>query len=456
MRKILGWASKEAHGVFNGHFQNVGNGLAAVGHFKRLSVVPLALADFTGHLHIGKEVHLDGLHPLALASFAASALDIEGEASHLVSPQPGLGGFGKHFSDLIKDAGVGGGVAAAGAADGGLVHFDQTVDLGQAIDSVMGQRMFTSAKMSPHRAKQDLVHQGALARARDAGHAHQAAEREGGVDALQVVPPRVLDDEGGFLVQRPAIFRRGQAAPTGEVVPGEAVLVLGDLGGGALGDHGPPVHPGGGANIHQVIGGPNGVLVVFDHHDGVADVGQVPQGLQQPFIVSLMEANGRFVQHIAAAHQPRSHLGGQTNALGFAAGKRVGRTIQSEIPKAHGLHEAKSGFHFLQNGRGDSVAFLAQREVVEVRHRIHDGHRGNFGDVGAISAQTHAQRCGLQSLAATSFARCGTHVALQAFFHRIALGFVVAAFQAGDHARPDDVANLPAVHQNVPHFGGEL
>ena len=182
----------------------------------------------------------------------------------------------------------------------------------------------------------------------------------------------------------------------------------------------------------------------------------MPQGLQQPFIVSLMEANGRFVQHVAAAHQTRSHLGGQTNALGFAARKGVGRAIQGEIPEAHGLHEAKSGFHFLQDGGGNSIAFLAQREVVEVRHCIHDGHRGNFGDVGAFSAQTHAQGCGLQSLAATSFARCGTHVALQTFFHRIAFGFVVAAFQAGDHAGPDNVANVPAVHQNFPHFGGEL
>ena len=196
----LGVGFKEAHRVFNGHFQNVGDGLAAVGHFKRLSVVSLALADFAGDLHIGKEVHLDGLYPLALAGFASSAFDVEREASHFVSPKTGLGGFGKDFSDLIKDAGVGRRVAAAGAPDGGLVHFNQTIDLGQAIDSVVGQRVFTSPKVSPHRAKQDLVHQGALARARDAGHAHQTAEREGGVDALQVVPPRVFDDESRLLV----------------------------------------------------------------------------------------------------------------------------------------------------------------------------------------------------------------------------------------------------------------
>ena len=82
------------------------------------------------------------------------------------------------------------------------------------------------------------------------------------------------------MVQRPAIFRRGQAAVTRQIVPGEAVLVLGDLGGGALGDHGPTMHASGRANVHQVIGGPNGVFVVFHHHDGVADVRQVPQGLQ--------------------------------------------------------------------------------------------------------------------------------------------------------------------------------
>ena len=323
----LGVGFEEAHRVFNGHFQNVGDSLAAVVHFEGLSVVPLALADFAGHLHVGKKMHLDGLHPLALAVFAASAFDIEGKASDLVPPKTGFGGFGEHFSDLVKDAGVGRGVASAGAPDGRLVHLDQTVDLGQAIDSVVGQRMFASTKVSSHRAKQDLVHQGAFARARNAGHAHQTAEREGGVDALQVVSPGVLDDESGLLVQGPAIFRGRQSTPAGQVIPSQAVLVLGHLGGGALGDHGPAMHASGRANVHQVIGGPNGVFVVLDHHDGVANVGQVTQSLQQPFIVSLMQTNGRFVQHIAAAHQTRSDLGGQTNALGLAARKGVGGAI---------------------------------------------------------------------------------------------------------------------------------
>ena len=191
-----------------------------------------------------------------------------------------------------------------------------------------------------------------------------------------------------------------------------------------------PVHPAARANIHQVIGGPNGVLVVFDHHDGVADVGQVPQGLQQPFIVSLMEANGRFVQHIAAAHQPRSHLGGQTNALGASPPESV-LDARSKVRYPRPTDCMKPSLAFTSFRMGDdSVAFLAQREVVEVRHRIHDGQRGNFGDVGAIDANARPKM--RASIAGRHKAlRCGTHVALQAFFHRIALGFVVAAFQAG-------------------------
>ena len=46
------------------------------------------------------------------------------------------------------------------------------------------------------RGEQDVVHERALARARDSGHAHQPAEREGDVHVLEVVGARAehLDD----------------------------------------------------------------------------------------------------------------------------------------------------------------------------------------------------------------------------------------------------------------------
>ena len=42
-----------------------------------LSVVSLALADFAGDVYIGEEVHLDLHNAVALAGFAAPALNVE-------------------------------------------------------------------------------------------------------------------------------------------------------------------------------------------------------------------------------------------------------------------------------------------------------------------------------------------------------------------------------------------
>ena len=48
---------------------------------QRLGVEARAAARFAGHLHVGQEAHLDPLHPLALARFAAAARGVEREAA---------------------------------------------------------------------------------------------------------------------------------------------------------------------------------------------------------------------------------------------------------------------------------------------------------------------------------------------------------------------------------------
>ncbi len=43
---------------------------------------------------------------------------------------------------------------------------------------------------------------------------------------------------------------------------------------------------------------------MFDDNDGVADVAQVLQRVEQPGIVALMQADRRFVEHVKHARQP--------------------------------------------------------------------------------------------------------------------------------------------------------
>ena len=68
-----------------------------------------------------------------------------------------------------------------------------------------------------------------------------------------------------------------------------------------------------------MVGGQHRILVMLDHDDGVAQIAQPPQRVEQPRIVALMQTDRRLVQHIEDARQARSDLAGQTDALAFAA-----------------------------------------------------------------------------------------------------------------------------------------
>ena len=91
------------------------------------------------------------------------------------------------------------------------------------------------------------------------------------------------------------------------------------------------MHAGAGTHVDQVVGGPDGVLVMLDHDHRVAEVAQPLQGFQQPVVVALMQADGGLVEHVHHAHQSGADLAGKPNTLRFTTGERVGAAIQREI-----------------------------------------------------------------------------------------------------------------------------
>ena len=133
---------EEFDGLAYGHVEDVGDGLAAVADFQGLTVVAFAVAHFAVDENIREEVHLDGAKSGAFAGVAASAGDVEGEASRFVAADFGAGELGEELPDVVEDADVGGRVGAWSAADWGLVDFDDLVDILNAFDAAVGERAF--------------------------------------------------------------------------------------------------------------------------------------------------------------------------------------------------------------------------------------------------------------------------------------------------------------------------
>ena len=81
----------------------------------------------------------------------------------------------------------------------------------------------------------------------------------------------------------------------------------------------PAMHPGTRTDIKDIIGLADRFFVMFDNNHCVALIAQVFQRLQQTVVVALMQADGRFVEHIKHPREPRPDLRGKTDTLAFPA-----------------------------------------------------------------------------------------------------------------------------------------
>ena len=87
-------------------------------------------------------------------------------------------------------------------------------------------------------------------------------------------------------------------------------------------------HAGAGPEIDDVIGAPDGVLVVLDDHQRVAMLRELGQRIEQHLVVARMQADGGLVEHVTHALQVGAELRREPDALRFAARERGRRAIE--------------------------------------------------------------------------------------------------------------------------------
>ena len=198
---------EEFDAVFDCHVQHVGDGFALEFHFQGFAVVAVAVADVAGDIDIGQEVHFDLDQAVARAGFAAPAFDVEAEAAGFVAAGQRFRQAGEPIADVGEAAGIGRGVGARGAADGGLIDVDHLVEVVQPIKVIVrGGEHAGAVQFAGGGVVECIDGEGGFAAARHAGDAGEGAQRDAGGDALQIVAAGVL--HGEFLARSLAALGR--------------------------------------------------------------------------------------------------------------------------------------------------------------------------------------------------------------------------------------------------------
>ena len=137
---------------------------------------------------------------------------------------------------------------------------------------------------------------------------------------------------------------------------GQRIGIGGDFGRRSLGDDLAPVHAGARADIDDVIGGPDRVLVVLDDDHRIAQAPQAPERIEEPRIVALVQADRRLVEHIEHAGEARADLRSEPYALALAARQRAGRARQRQIIEPDVAQKGEPVDDLLQDSLSDLVA----------------------------------------------------------------------------------------------------
>ena len=215
------------------------------------------------------------------------------------------------------------------------------------------------------------------------GDRDEQPERERHVDVAEVVLLGALDDELAARGARAAYGGDRDLAAAGEVLAGDRVgVVVEPLDRAAVHDLA-AVLAGARADVDDPVGGLDGVLVVLDDDQGVAELLEPDQRLDEPLVVALVQPDRRLVEDVEDADQAGADLGREPDPLGLAAGQRAGGPVEREVVEADVEEEVEPLLDLLEHPLADLALAGAQVDVAQEVGGLVDRHRADVGDVEA-------------------------------------------------------------------------
>ncbi len=201
---------------------------------------------------------------------------------------------------------------------------------------------------------ENLHQERTLAAAADTGDADELAQRDTDVHILQIVLGRAQHLQP-LAIAWPALLGHGDTLAAAQVGPGQAGRVGRHLLRRALRHQLAAMLARPRPQIEQPIGGAHRVLIMLHHQHGVAQVAHSLQGVDEPGVVALVQADARLVEHVEDAHELTADLRRQSNALRLAAAQGAGHAVERQVVEADVDHEVEPLANLLQDGLGDEL-----------------------------------------------------------------------------------------------------
>ena len=196
-----------------------------------------------------------------------------------------------------------------------MIDVDHLVEVLDPLDSPAASRSGLGAiESSCERGIENVVHQRALAGARDSRDSDEHTEGDLDVDVFEIVLGRPSDPK---TVPRRLATLRGNLDThlSGKIPAGERPLLMRELVGGPGADDLPSVHARARAEIDDVIGRLDGLPIVLHDDYRIAHVAQVAERGQKACVVAGVKADGGLVEDIDDTGELGADLAREADSL---------------------------------------------------------------------------------------------------------------------------------------------
>ena len=123
---------------------------------------------------------------------------------------------------------------------------------------------------------------------------------------------------------------------------------------------------------------------MFHYHNGVSQVPQIVQDIDQPVGIAAVKPDRGFVQNIQSSHQARSQRGRQLYALRLATGKSRRQPVQGQVLQSHFVQKTQTLPNLFQNLVRNSCFLLSQLQLPKKCPCLFYGHADHVANVLVI------------------------------------------------------------------------